>query len=247
VFELASETAAPPVAAAAVSVTVPVDEAPPVTVLGLTATDERAGVTDPGGLTVRLAVRVAPRDAVIVTGVEAVTDDVVTVKVVRDEPTGTTTLAGTEATAGLLLESWTTAQHAETVPVSVTVPVELLPPVTLVGASVNVESPGPGGAGFTFRVVLRWSPPAEAVIEDHVPPPVTTLVETVKLALVAPAVTVTLAGTVATDVFELPEVEEASAAILNSVMLQLFAYHVAVELGQNVDQPRNLAKSVTVE
>ncbi len=52
---------------------------------------------------------------------------------------------------------------------------------------------------------------------------------------------------VATDVFEMPEVEEVSAAILNTVMLQLFAYHVAVELGENVDQPRNLAKSVTVE
>jgi len=48
-------------------------------------------------------------------------------------------------------------------------------------------------------------------------------------------------------VFEMPEVEEAAAAILNTVMLQLFAYHVAVELGQDVDQPRNLAKSVTVE
>ena len=52
---------------------------------------------------------------------------------------------------------------------------------------------------------------------------------------------------VATEVFEMPQVEEASSAILNSVMLQLFAYHVAVELGRNVDQPRNLAKSVTVE
>jgi glutamine---fructose-6-phosphate transaminase (isomerizing) len=52
---------------------------------------------------------------------------------------------------------------------------------------------------------------------------------------------------VATDVFELPAVEEAAAAVLNTVMLQLFAYHVAVELGQDVDQPRNLAKSVTVE
>src|SRR5712691_9588916 len=52
---------------------------------------------------------------------------------------------------------------------------------------------------------------------------------------------------VATEVFEMPEVEEVSAAILNTVMLQLFAYHVAVELGENVDQPRNLAKSVTVE
>jgi glutamine---fructose-6-phosphate transaminase (isomerizing) len=52
---------------------------------------------------------------------------------------------------------------------------------------------------------------------------------------------------VAADIFEMPAAEEAMAAILNTVMLQLFAYHVAVELGQDVDQPRNLAKSVTVE
>jgi len=52
---------------------------------------------------------------------------------------------------------------------------------------------------------------------------------------------------VATDLFAIPRTEEAAAAVLNSVVLQLFAYHVAVELGQNVDQPRNLAKSVTVE
>jgi glucosamine--fructose-6-phosphate aminotransferase (isomerizing) len=52
---------------------------------------------------------------------------------------------------------------------------------------------------------------------------------------------------VATDLFEMPVVEDAASAILNTVMLQLFAYHVAVKLGQDVDQPRNLAKSVTVE
>jgi len=52
---------------------------------------------------------------------------------------------------------------------------------------------------------------------------------------------------VATDVFMMPAVEEAAGAILNTVLLQLFAYHVAGELGQDVDQPRNLAKSVTVE
>jgi glucosamine--fructose-6-phosphate aminotransferase (isomerizing) len=52
---------------------------------------------------------------------------------------------------------------------------------------------------------------------------------------------------VATDIFEMPQVEEAVSAVLNTVMLQLFAYHVAVKLGQDVDQPRNLAKSVTVE
>ena len=52
---------------------------------------------------------------------------------------------------------------------------------------------------------------------------------------------------VATDTLEMPAVEEAVGAILNTVALQLFAYHAAVELGQDVDQPRNLAKSVTVE
>ncbi len=35
--------------------------------------------------------------------------------------------------------------------------------------------------------------------------------------------------------------------ILNAVPLQLLAYHLAVELGCDVDKPRNLAKSVTVE
>jgi glucosamine--fructose-6-phosphate aminotransferase (isomerizing) len=52
---------------------------------------------------------------------------------------------------------------------------------------------------------------------------------------------------VATDMFVMPAVEEAVGAILNIVLLQLFAYHMAVELGQDVDQPRNLAKTVTVE
>jgi glucosamine--fructose-6-phosphate aminotransferase (isomerizing) len=54
-------------------------------------------------------------------------------------------------------------------------------------------------------------------------------------------------GELATDVLELPPGEEAAGAIYATVALQLFAYHVAVELGRDVDQPRNLAKSVTVE
>jgi glucosamine--fructose-6-phosphate aminotransferase (isomerizing) len=52
---------------------------------------------------------------------------------------------------------------------------------------------------------------------------------------------------VATDVITMPAAEESIGAILNTVTLQLLAYHVAVKLGQDVDQPRNLAKSVTVE
>jgi glucosamine--fructose-6-phosphate aminotransferase (isomerizing) len=52
---------------------------------------------------------------------------------------------------------------------------------------------------------------------------------------------------VASDVIQIPAGDEAVVALLNTVALQLFSYHFAVELGRDVDQPRNLAKSVTVE
>lgn len=45
----------------------------------------------------------------------------------------------------------------------------------------------------------------------------------------------------------IPEVTECLGPILSAVPLQLFAYYIAVNKGRNVDQPRNLAKSVTVE
>lgn len=48
-------------------------------------------------------------------------------------------------------------------------------------------------------------------------------------------------------VIEIPEVENIFAALLSVVPLQLFSYYIAVMRGCNVDQPRNLAKSVTVE
>ncbi|MGN1375397.1 MAG: glutamine--fructose-6-phosphate transaminase (isomerizing) [Prevotella sp.] len=46
---------------------------------------------------------------------------------------------------------------------------------------------------------------------------------------------------------EIPETLAPLAPLLSSIPLQLIAYHVAVQKGLNVDQPRNLAKSVTVE
>lgn len=49
------------------------------------------------------------------------------------------------------------------------------------------------------------------------------------------------------DVFYVPKVIEPISPILNVIPLQLFAYYVAVERSCEVDQPRNLAKSVTVE
>jgi glucosamine--fructose-6-phosphate aminotransferase (isomerizing) len=52
---------------------------------------------------------------------------------------------------------------------------------------------------------------------------------------------------VADDVIYLPKTAEPVYPILASVPLQLFAYHIAVARGCDVDKPRNLAKSVTVE
>ena len=51
----------------------------------------------------------------------------------------------------------------------------------------------------------------------------------------------------ADDILYVPDTLEAFSPLLAIIPLQLFAYHVAVERGCNVDQPRNLAKSVTVE
>ncbi len=51
----------------------------------------------------------------------------------------------------------------------------------------------------------------------------------------------------ADDVLWVPDTEEALSPALAVIPLQLFAYHTAVTRGTDVDQPRNLAKSVTVE
>jgi glucosamine--fructose-6-phosphate aminotransferase (isomerizing) len=51
----------------------------------------------------------------------------------------------------------------------------------------------------------------------------------------------------ADDVVWVPDTHEALAPVLAVIPLQLFAYHTAVARGTDVDQPRNLAKSVTVE
>ena len=50
-----------------------------------------------------------------------------------------------------------------------------------------------------------------------------------------------------TRFIELPEVPELIAPLIYSIPLQLLAYHVAILKGTDIDQPRNLAKSVTVE
>ena len=52
---------------------------------------------------------------------------------------------------------------------------------------------------------------------------------------------------IADEVIEMPETLECLEPLIASIPLQLLAYHVAVCKGKDVDQPRNLAKSVTVE
>ncbi len=52
---------------------------------------------------------------------------------------------------------------------------------------------------------------------------------------------------IADHVLEIPKVPECLSPIIVSIPLQLLAYHIAVKKGCNVDMPRNLAKSVTVE
>ena len=52
---------------------------------------------------------------------------------------------------------------------------------------------------------------------------------------------------IADHVIEIPATEDALSPLLTSIPLQLLSYHIAVMRGCNVDQPRNLAKSVTVE
>jgi glucosamine--fructose-6-phosphate aminotransferase (isomerizing) len=51
----------------------------------------------------------------------------------------------------------------------------------------------------------------------------------------------------AKDTFFLPETDELLAPFLNVIVLQLFSYEMGIQKGLDVDQPRNLAKSVTVE
>ena len=49
------------------------------------------------------------------------------------------------------------------------------------------------------------------------------------------------------EVIYIPRCEELFSPLLVALPLQLLAYHIAVKRGCDVDQPRNLAKSVTVE
>ncbi len=63
----------------------------------------------------------------------------------------------------------------------------------------------------------------------------------------SPITATTKRGSIADHVFWVPKVDELLSPIVNVVPLQLLAYHIADIEGKDVDQPRNLAKTVTVE
>src|SRR6266852_1721931 len=123
-------TTAPVPEAGPVSVTVPCELEPPTTEVGLSTRLETAS----GGGTVSEVVRVPLASAAErVTEVAALTFDVVTGKFALVVPPGTVTLAGTEATPGLLLERATVVPPAGAAIASVTVPCAVLPPATVEG------------------------------------------------------------------------------------------------------------------
>jgi glutamine---fructose-6-phosphate transaminase (isomerizing) len=68
-----------------------------------------------------------------------------------------------------------------------------------------------------------------------------------KVVLISDAEGIALAGEGCMATIEMPKVHPLIAPLVYAVPVQLLAYHVAVAKGTDVDQPRNLAKSVTVE
>ena len=191
---LERETTVPPAGAGPLSVTVPVEDCtPPITLDGFSVNEERVTC---GGVTVSEPVLFAPpKEAEIVTVVDAATAPVVTVKLALLPPAATVTLDGTAAAPGLLLERETTAPPVGAGPLRVTVPVDdCVPPVTLVGLRVSADRAT--GGGVTVNEAVLLAPPKEAEIVTVVDA-ATAPVVTVKLALPAPAGTVTLAGAAA--------------------------------------------------
>jgi glucosamine--fructose-6-phosphate aminotransferase (isomerizing) len=120
--------------------------------------------------------------------------------------------------------------------------------------SSDLFASGHAAAELKHGVIALVSPevpsvfimPKDAVYEKNV-----STVEEVK-ARRGPVIAVTTQGhtdleRIADDVIYIPEVHECLSPILAVIPLQLLSYHFAVARGCDVDKPRNLAKSVTVE
>jgi len=102
-----------------------------------------------------------------------------------------------------------------------------------------------------IALVDESTPSVFIVPKGHIHPKVISNMEEIK-ARKGPIIAIASEGddkvsAIADDVIHIPDVEEYLQPLVTAVPLQLLAYHIAVLRGCNVDRPRNLAKSVTVE
>lgn len=196
VLLLPSDTTMPLAGAALVSVTVPCDEVPPVTLVGLRPTVDSAGLG--GGaapaFTDNDVAALSRRSPVIVTAISAVTVDVAIGNVALAAPAGTVTVDGIVA-AALELKSCTGAPPLGAALCSVTVPVDVAPPVTLAGDSTTLTSGGIELAGG-LTVIPRLAPLAPYAADSDTAVVVDTdwLVTNANDAVVDPVKTVTVGG-----------------------------------------------------
>jgi hypothetical protein len=210
------ETTTPPVGAAALKVTVPVDGLPPATVVGLT--DKAVSVTvgggggggggAPDGLTVSVADRETPlKVAVSVTTVDCATANVRIRKSAKVPPNPTDTRLDTTTAASLLLVNATVTGPSLGSGAGMlmrTLPIDRVPAATAVGLtvrSVNVGAPVENTNGLTFIEVDRLTPPRLAVIVTGVTC-VTPAVVTPNTVALCPASTFTVAGTEAAPLLD---------------------------------------------
>ena len=151
-----SETAAPPLGAAALKVTLPVDALPPIRLAGLSATDASNAAPGAAGVTISSAWRPVPaRSAKMLTEKVSATVAVEIGKLALLAPAGTDTLAGSTATPGKGVDNATTAPPLGAPVLRVTVPIAELPPVTLVGFTDTPDSSGGGPAASTISTALK--------------------------------------------------------------------------------------------
>jgi hypothetical protein len=203
-------TTAPPAGAGPLSVTVPIEEPPPVTLDGLSVSERSVG-----GRTASEADWVTPLFAAeIDTEIAVPTGAVVAVNVTLLAPAGTVTEDGTAATEESLDDKETTIPPLGAGPLTTTVPTEELPPVRLAGA---IESDARVG-GTTVRDAVSVVPLDVAVMVTEADA-ATGAVATVNVALVAPAGTVTAGGTLATEGSLLDK--ETTAPPLGAALLKL--------------------------
>ena len=100
-------------------------------------------------------------------------------------------------------------------------------------------------------LIDRTVPVVCIALQDHLYPKMLSAIEQVKardgVVIAVATEGDTQIAEIADDVIYIPPVDYLLSPVLASIPLQLFAYMVAVRRGADVDQPRNLAKSVTVE